>query len=65
MPPKVRQIVRLLKKSGLRYKNTEGSHHHFVDPQTGEKFTIAGNPSKEVSVSTWLAVQKFLKNRRS
>jgi predicted RNA binding protein YcfA (HicA-like mRNA interferase family) len=63
MPPRVRTVLRMLRRAGYLYKNSEGSHHHFVDPVMGRKHTIAGNPSKELDKGAWEFVRYLLSRR--
>lgn len=52
MPPKNRDVERLLKERGFHLKAQSGSHHHFENVLTGVKVTIVGNPSDEMKRST-------------
>jgi predicted RNA binding protein YcfA (HicA-like mRNA interferase family) len=49
-------------RAGLVYKGTRGSHHHFEDPHTGRKYTLAGNPSKELKKAVWKSAREFLES---
>ena len=47
-------------RAGLIYRGSRGSHHHFEDPQTGKKYTLSGNPSKELGPDSWESAQAIL-----
>lgn len=37
---KFREIERIVLEDGWRYKNTAGSHHHYIHPEKPGKVTI-------------------------
>lgn len=47
MPPKVRELVRLLEKAGFKDRGGKGSHRNFVHPKVGRPITIAGAPGDD------------------
>jgi len=54
----------MYERAGLVYKGSRGSHHHYEDPQTGMKYTLAGSPSKELGADSWESVQAMLRSLR-
>jgi predicted RNA binding protein YcfA (HicA-like mRNA interferase family) len=42
MPPKVRELVRLLEKTGVTDRGGKGSHRNFVHPKVDRPITISG-----------------------
>ncbi len=55
----------MFKRAGFIYVyvGSRGSHHQFRNPDTGDKHTIAGNPSKELGKDSWESVQAILRSR--
>jgi predicted RNA binding protein YcfA (HicA-like mRNA interferase family) len=45
MPPKVRDIIRLIERDGWFLVATKGSHRQYKHPVKRGRFTIAGNPA--------------------
>ena len=49
MPMKVREVIRLLEKSGWQEMRSKGSHRHFKHPQQPCVITVPGNEGKELA----------------
>ena len=50
MPPKVRDAIRAVERDGWYLVRTRGSHRQFKHPVKPGKVTIAGQPSKDLSL---------------
>ncbi len=46
MPPKVRDVIRLLQREGWYLDRTRGSHRQFTHPSKPGTVTVAGKLSK-------------------
>lgn len=42
MPPKLRELVRMLEKAGFTDRGGKGSHRNFVHPKVDRPITISG-----------------------
>ena len=42
MPPNVRELVRMLEKTGFTDRGGKGSHRNFVHPEVGRPISISG-----------------------
>lgn len=60
MPPKIRQLIKELKKRGFVNRGGKGSHRNFEHP-TGYRVTISGNPGKDAKKYQEDLVKKALK----
>ena len=60
-----RDAIRLVKRDGLYYVRTRGSHRQFRHPEKRGKVTIPGNLGDEVPKGTWLNIQRQAGLRRS
>jgi predicted RNA binding protein YcfA (HicA-like mRNA interferase family) len=58
VPPKVREVLKLLAVDGWQLKNQEGSHRHFVHPVKPGKVTVAGSLGADVPTGTAKAIMK-------
>jgi predicted RNA binding protein YcfA (HicA-like mRNA interferase family) len=58
MPPKYRDIQKLIEKDGWMFKRQKGSHRHFVHPVKQGTLTLAGHPSTEPPEGTYKAILK-------
>ena len=43
MPPKIRELIYDLERSGFRNRGGRGSHRNYVHPDTGRRVTLSGN----------------------
>ncbi|MFT5468276.1 MAG: putative RNA binding protein YcfA (HicA-like mRNA interferase family) [Verrucomicrobiales bacterium] len=57
-PPKVSQILRLLKDDCWALKSQRGSHRQFAHPIKPGKVTINGKSSAHPSRANWESIQK-------
>ena len=48
MPPKVAEILALLRKDGWVQVSQRGSHRQFVHPAKPGRVTVSGKPSKDL-----------------
>lgn len=48
MPPKVREILSLLRQEGWVLVAQKGSHRQFVHPRKPGRVTVSGKPSKDL-----------------
>jgi predicted RNA binding protein YcfA (HicA-like mRNA interferase family) len=55
---KVRDLLKMLKDDGWRFKNQQGSHQHFVHATKPGKVTVNGHPSDEVAQGTLKSIMK-------
>jgi predicted RNA binding protein YcfA (HicA-like mRNA interferase family) len=55
---KVREITKLVKKDGWRFKNQEGSHQQYVHPVKQGKVTIVGDPGDDIPEGTLRSILK-------
>lgn len=56
--PKVRDAIRLVEQDGWGQVRTKGSHRHYKHPEKPGLVTIAGKPSVDVPIGTWLHILK-------
>ncbi|GAW68679.1 ycfA family protein [Geoanaerobacter pelophilus] len=47
MPPKIRELIELLKKAGFVDRGGKGSHRNFTHPHCAKPITISGNPGDD------------------
>jgi predicted RNA binding protein YcfA (HicA-like mRNA interferase family) len=47
MPPKIRQLVSELERSGFINRGGSGSHRNYVHPRTGVRVTISGGSGED------------------
>lgn len=58
MPPKVREVLRLLQDDGWYFFAQKGSHRQFKHPTKKGKVTISGSPSTDVPSGTLNSILK-------
>ena len=58
MPPKVREIIRLIEADGWYLVTTVGSHQQYKHPLKPGRVTIAGKPSAELPPGTERSILK-------
>jgi predicted RNA binding protein YcfA (HicA-like mRNA interferase family) len=54
--PKVREAIRIVEADGWRLVRTRGSHRVFAHPAKPGHVVIAGHPSVDLAVGTWLNI---------
>jgi len=66
MPPKVRDMIRLLQEDGWKLVAQRGSHHQYRHAEKPGRVTIAGHPSDDVAPGTLNSIlrQSGLKEER-
>ena len=57
MPPKIREIIADLERSGFVNRGGKGSHRSFVHPKVAKPVTISGNPGDDAKRYQVRAVQ--------
>jgi predicted RNA binding protein YcfA (HicA-like mRNA interferase family) len=56
MPMKVRDVVRLLERSGWKQVRVKGSHRQFKHPRLPDVVTVPGGDGVELAVGTLNAI---------
>jgi predicted RNA binding protein YcfA (HicA-like mRNA interferase family) len=66
MPPKVRDMIRLLQEDGWKLVAQRGSHRQYRHAEKPGRVTIAGHPSDDVAPGTLNSIlrQSGLKEER-
>lgn len=60
MPPKVRELVSELERSGFKDRGGKGSHRNFVHPNVSRSITISGRPGDDAKLYQVRAVQRAI-----
>lgn len=58
MPPKVRDVIRLLEREGWYLERTSGSHRHYKNATRSATVTVAGKLSDDMKIGTWKSIQR-------
>ena len=58
MPPKVRDIIRLIEQDGWFLVATRGSHRQYKHPAKPGRVTIAGHPGDDLAPGTLNSILK-------
>jgi predicted RNA binding protein YcfA (HicA-like mRNA interferase family) len=58
VPPKIRDVIRLLEREGWYLDRTRGSHRQFKHPVRPGTVTVAGKPSDDIRPKMWKSVQR-------
>lgn len=58
MPPKIRQLVKVLENAGFKDRGGKGSHRNFVHPDVSKPVTISGKPGDDAKAYQIRAVEK-------
>ncbi len=58
MPPKVRELIKVLEKAGFRDRGGRGSHRNFVHPNVSKPVTISGKLGDDAKNYQIRAVEK-------
>jgi predicted RNA binding protein YcfA (HicA-like mRNA interferase family) len=61
LPPKLRELLDELQRSGFVYRGGKGSHRNFVHPKVSRPITISGNPGDDAKHYQILAVRRAIK----
>lgn len=60
MPPKIKDLIKILEKSGFINRGGKGSHRNFKHPK-GLKLTLSGKASQDAKIYQERLVEKMLK----
>jgi predicted RNA binding protein YcfA (HicA-like mRNA interferase family) len=58
VPPKVREVIKMVEQDGWYLVVTKGSHRQFKHPSKSGRVTIAGHPGDDVAVGTYSSILK-------
>jgi predicted RNA binding protein YcfA (HicA-like mRNA interferase family) len=58
MPPKVRDVIRLIEQGGWLLVATKGSHRQYKHPVKPGRVTIAGHPGHDLAPGTLNSILK-------
>jgi predicted RNA binding protein YcfA (HicA-like mRNA interferase family) len=58
MPPKVRDVIRLIEQDGWLLVATKGSHRQYKHPVKPGRVTIAGHPGHDLAPGTLNSILK-------
>jgi predicted RNA binding protein YcfA (HicA-like mRNA interferase family) len=58
VPPKVREVIKLVEKDGWYLVATKGSHRQFKHPSKAGRVTIAGHPGDDIATGTFSSILK-------
>jgi predicted RNA binding protein YcfA (HicA-like mRNA interferase family) len=61
MPPKLRQLLKILESVGFVNRGGKGSHRNYRHPR-GVRITLSGKPSEDAKPYQERAVQKALED---
>ncbi len=65
MPPKIRELITELQKSGFVDRGGKGSHRNFAHPKLAKPITISGTPGDDAKHYQVRAVQQAIKESKS
>lgn len=60
MPPKIRDLISQLEKSGFRDRGGKGSHRNFAHPNVSKPITISGHLGDDAKLYQVRAVAKAI-----
>ena len=60
MPPKIRELIKILKENEFVDRVGKGSHRNFLHP-SGAKITVSGNPGDDAKAYQEKEVKKVVK----
>ncbi len=58
MPPKVRDVIRMLHADGWALVGQRGSHRQYRHPEKAGRVTVAGQPSDDVAPGTFNSIRR-------
>jgi predicted RNA binding protein YcfA (HicA-like mRNA interferase family) len=58
VPPKVREVIKMVEKDGWYLVTTKGSHRHYKHPTKLGRVTIAGHPGHDIAAGTYMSILK-------
>jgi predicted RNA binding protein YcfA (HicA-like mRNA interferase family) len=65
MPPKIRELISELQKSGFVDRGGKGSHRNFVHPRLAKPITISGAGGDDAKHYQVRAVRKAIEESKS
>lgn len=65
MPPKIRELIAELQRSGFIDRGGKGSHRNFVHPRLAKPITISGTPGDDAKHYQVRAVRKAIEESKS
>lgn len=65
MPPKIRELINELQRSGFVDRGGKGSHRNFVHPRLAKPITISGAPGDDAKHYQVRAVRKAIEESKS
>ncbi len=65
MPPKVRELIAELQRSGFVDRGGKGSHRNFVHPKVAKPITISGAPGDDAKHYQVRAVKRAIDEAKS
>ncbi|MDD5558790.1 type II toxin-antitoxin system HicA family toxin [Candidatus Methylomirabilis sp.] len=65
MPPKVRELIADLERSGFVNRGGQGSHRNFVHPKVAKPITISGAPGDDAKHYQVRAVRRATEESKS
>lgn len=65
MPPKIRELIADLQRSGFIDRGGKGSHRNFVHPKVAKPITISGTPGDDARHYQVRAVRKAIEESKS
>lgn len=65
MPPKIRELIADLQRSGFIDRGGKGSHRNFVPPKLAKPITISGTPGDDARHYQVRAVRKAIEESKS
>lgn len=64
MPPKVRELIKSLKKVGFEDRGGKGNHRNFVHPNVSKPVTISGKLGDDAKKYQIRAVEKAVQEAK-
>ncbi len=65
MPPKIRELIADLERSGFVERGGKGSHRNFVHPKVPKPVTISGAPGHDAKQYQIRAVRRAIEEAKS
>ena len=65
MPPKIRELISDLEKSGFINRSGKGSHRNYVHPNVLKPITISGAPGDDAKHYQIRAVRRAIEESKS
>ena len=58
MPPRIREVIKMLERDGWRLVRTKGSHRQYHHPTKAGTVTVPGNLGDEIAPGTLNSIKK-------